>query len=102
MVLVDQPNTLSRLRVGCRKRESPSQSPAFIEIVHELATEVGDDVEVREYKRLSRLQPQRKAVGCCAEVKAGDCVVAFSRKELLQLREGGKAHALTNNDGKAA
>ena len=61
-------------------------SPAFIEIVHELAKEVGDDVEVRGYKRLSPLQPQRKAMGSWAEIKAGDCVVAFSRKKLFQLK----------------
>jgi ATP-dependent RNA helicase SUPV3L1/SUV3 len=61
-------------------------SPAFVEIVHELAKEVGDIVEVRRYERLSPLQPQREAVGSWAEIKPGDCVVAFSRKKLFQLK----------------
>ncbi|GAB5035020.1 atp-dependent rna helicase mitochondrial-like [Nannochloropsis oceanica] len=61
-------------------------SPAFVEIVHELANELGDIVEVRKYERLSPLQPQREAVGSWAEIRPGDCVVAFSRKRLFQLK----------------
>lgn len=61
-------------------------SPAFVEIVQELAREIGDDVEVREYARLSPLKPQKKAVASWAEIEAGDCVVAFSRKKLFELK----------------
>ena len=61
-------------------------SPAFVDIVHELAREMGDDVEVRIYERLSPLQPQKKAVKSWAEIQPGDCVVAFSRKKLFALK----------------
>lgn len=61
-------------------------SPAFLQIVSELAQEMGDEVEVRRYDRLSPLKTQKKPVKSWAEIEPGDCVVAFSRKKLFQLK----------------
>lgn len=46
----------------------------------------GDDVEVREYERLSPLLPDTRPMRDWDEVEPGDCVVAFSRKKLFQLK----------------
>lgn len=46
----------------------------------------GDDVEVREYERLSPLLPDTRPIRDWDEIEPGDCVVAFSRKKLFQLK----------------
>lgn len=51
-----------------------------------LPTAAGDVLEVRQYERLSPLRPARRALGCLSKVGRGDCVVAFSRREVHAIR----------------
>lgn len=46
----------------------------------------GDHLEVREYQRLSPLTPSSKALQSLDKVKRGDCIVAFSRREVHALK----------------
>ncbi len=43
-------------------------------------------LEVRQYKRLSPLRPARRALGTLDRIGRGDCVVAFSRREVHAVR----------------
>lgn len=47
----------------------------------------GDEYEVREYKRLTPLKIAKKSLGSdVSKVESGDCVVAFSRKRIYELK----------------
>ena len=46
----------------------------------------GDELEVRQYERLSPLRPSRRALGNLDKITRGDCVVAFSRREVHAIR----------------
>ena len=53
-------------------------------LVQELLNESGDVVEVNKYERLSPLQMSPVFSG---RVKQGDCIIAFSRKDIYDLKE---------------
>ena len=42
----------------------------------------GDTLEVREYERLLPLKAEKAALGTLHGVRRGDCLVAFSRREV--------------------
>ena len=46
-----------------------------------LCADTGDDFELREYERLSPLRAEATALRDYRNVRAGDCVVAFSRED---------------------
>lgn len=47
---------------------------------------VGDTLEVKTYERLLPLVPHDLALGSLRSVQRGDCVVAFSRKEVHAIK----------------
>ena len=55
-------------------------------LIQELAAQCGDEVEIRDYTRLSPLRVS-SPVQSVKEVMPGDCVVGFSRKHLFKLKE---------------
>jgi hypothetical protein len=61
-------------------------SPAAVDIVTALVNDCGDDLEVREYERLSPLKITKRPLKSLASVKQGDCLVTFSRSEIFQLK----------------
>lgn len=64
-------------------------------LVRKLAALAGDDLEVRTYDRLSPLMMDSSHVRKKARLRAGDCVVGFSRRDLYDLKEDiGKATGL--------
>lgn len=55
--------------------------------MQKLARQTGDSVEVRQYERLSPLNTAKRPVkDWGTDVRAGDCIVAFSRRKLFQLK----------------
>ncbi len=55
-----------------------------VPLVREILEQLGDTVEVREYQRLSPLEVSKESLhGKWHNVKAGDCVVTFSRKSIF-------------------
>ena len=61
--------------------------PASVALVQRLCAEMGEDVEVIHYDRKSPLQVARKSLPGLHSVEAGDCVIAFSRKEIHRLKQ---------------
>jgi ATP-dependent RNA helicase SUPV3L1/SUV3 len=58
-----------------------------LSLVRELAAITGDTVEVREYKRLTTLELDPEPIQNGMEgLRDGDAVIAFSRKELYQIK----------------
>ncbi|KAL4232103.1 ATP-dependent RNA helicase supv3l1 [Mactra antiquata] len=56
-----------------------------IELVQNLAEITGDLFEVKKYERLTSLTYLNEAVGSFADVKAGDCIVCFSKKDIFKV-----------------
>ena len=61
--------------------------PGAIDLVKRVLEGTGDTVEVVEYKRLSGLVMDEKPVGGFKDLRAGDCVVAFSRKNVFKIKK---------------
>ncbi|KAK9809601.1 hypothetical protein WJX73_006619 [Symbiochloris irregularis] len=60
--------------------------PAALPLLEKILQETGEEVELREYSRLSALKVSRRSLGGLHKVRRGDCVVAFSRKQVHLLR----------------
>ncbi|CAF0843822.1 unnamed protein product [Adineta steineri] len=56
-----------------------------IRLIQELMVTTGDDVEVREYKRLTKLNYQERALETFDNVKPGDCFVCFSKNDIFHI-----------------
>lgn len=60
--------------------------PAVLPLLTRLCEESGEKLEVRNYERLSPLRPGRRPVELVDKAQAGDCFIAFSRREVHALR----------------
>jgi hypothetical protein len=45
-------------------------------------------MQVKHYERLSPLKSSRQALGSLSDVRAGDCVIAFSRAQIYAIKVG--------------
>lgn len=61
-------------------------SPTLVPIIKSLAKLTGDSLEICTYKRLSPLSVQRTALHDFSQLRPGDCVVGFSRKQLFAFK----------------
>jgi ATP-dependent RNA helicase SUPV3L1/SUV3 len=59
-----------------------------LKLIKQLCEETGDELEVKTYKRLTPLKITAKSsiMGTYRNIKQGDCVVAFSRKEVFKIK----------------
>lgn len=57
-----------------------------MELVQALCKRTGDEVEVRRYNRLLPLVISDHAVGSYKNIRPGDCVVAFSRRSIFEIK----------------
>lgn len=58
-----------------------------VELIKELVKPAGDEVIVNRYERLTPLQIAPKSLGNnLADIRPGDCIVAFSRKSIFGLK----------------
>lgn len=60
--------------------------PSMLPLLERLCAETKEKLVVKFYERLSPLRPAKRAIQSLKEVKHGDCVVAFSRKEVHAMR----------------
>lgn len=58
-----------------------------IPLISAIAKELGDELEVHKYERLSPLTTQHAPLSSYKNIKPGDCVVSFSRKSLFLIKE---------------
>ncbi|VVB01126.1 unnamed protein product [Arabis nemorensis] len=56
--------------------------PAVVPLVEDILKVTGDDVQVLTYERLSPLVPLKVPVQSVSDIKTGDCLVTFSRKDI--------------------
>lgn len=56
--------------------------PRAINIVERLCAECGDEFNLQEYHRLTKLRVKKYAVGSIDKVRSGDCIVCFKRKDI--------------------
>lgn len=56
-------------------------------LLRSLAESCGDSLVEHEYERLTPLRVSSSLCGDLGRVRAGDCVVAFSRREIFQLKQ---------------
>ena len=47
----------------------------------------GEEVEVREYKRLTELEVMSTALGSIENVEPGDCIVCFNKQDIYTVSQ---------------
>lgn len=57
-----------------------------VPLVTKLAKITGDDIEINRYKRLGKLTVSKKEVGHFKNLEKGDCMIAFSKRKILELK----------------
>ncbi|XP_051217667.1 ATP-dependent RNA helicase SUV3L, mitochondrial isoform X2 [Lolium perenne] len=61
--------------------------PSVLKIVRKVCADTGDDLEVHQYERFKPLVVEAKSLlGDLKNVRAGDCIVAFSRREIFEVK----------------
>jgi len=60
--------------------------PTVVDMIRRMAEETGDDFSVNYYDRLSPLHVSESLGGDLRKVVKGDCVVAFSRSRIFQIK----------------
>lgn len=59
-----------------------------IDLVKQLCLTTNEDVEVRNYKRLTELHIEDTALGSLDNVEPGDCIVCFSKNDIYSVSRG--------------
>ncbi|XP_060528380.1 ATP-dependent RNA helicase SUV3 homolog, mitochondrial [Cylas formicarius] len=59
--------------------------PGAIDLVKQLCLTTGEDLEVRNYKRLTSLTMEHSALGSLDKVQPGDCIVCFSKNDIYSV-----------------
>ncbi|CDW83196.1 atp-dependent rna helicase mitochondrial-like [Stylonychia lemnae] len=57
-----------------------------LKLIHDLVQDTEDDLEVKQYTRLSTLNVEHQSVKSFNDFKPGDCIVAFGRRSLFQIK----------------
>ena len=60
---------------------------AAVPLVQKIVAELGDEIEVNAYKRLSPLAMEQHALASLKHIEPGDCVVGFSRTSLFSIKK---------------
>lgn len=61
--------------------------PSVLKIVRKVCADTGDDLEVHQYERFKPLVVEAKTLlGDLKNVRSGDCIVAFSRREIFEVK----------------
>jgi ATP-dependent RNA helicase SUPV3L1/SUV3 len=61
--------------------------PAMVPLVEKIVAELGDTLTINRYDRLQELNVIETPLKSLKDVEAGDCLVAFSRKAVHQLKD---------------
>ncbi|CAM8899248.1 unnamed protein product [Rhodiola kirilowii] len=67
--------------------------PSVLDIVKMICSETGDELVVNQYERFKPLVVEAKTLlGDLKNVRSGDCIVAFSRREIFEVRVAIEKH----------
>ena len=58
-----------------------------VPLVTQILTGLGDSLEIRKYNRLSPLKVANESIRTFEDLRIGDCVVAFGRKKLFDIKQ---------------
>lgn len=61
--------------------------PAAVPLIQEILKVTGDNLKVQYYERLAPLVPLKVPLGSFANIKKGDCIVTFSRREIYRYKK---------------
>lgn len=61
--------------------------PAAVPLIQEILKVTGDNLKVQYYERLSPLVPLKVPLGSFANIKKGDCIVTFSRRNIYRYKK---------------
>ncbi|KAK2145127.1 hypothetical protein LSH36_701g02017 [Paralvinella palmiformis] len=67
---------------ACAQEVHVCGEASAIDIVKDIAMEIGDELEVRKYKRLTPIEVLDKAVEDFSNIRPGDCIVCFSKNDI--------------------
>lgn len=59
--------------------------PGAIELIQQLSSTTGEDVEIRNYKRLTELRIENDGLDSLDDVRPGDCIVCFSKNDIYSV-----------------
>lgn len=57
-----------------------------VELIKKIADTTGEELEIRRYNRLGNLRVMGKSLKTVSDLRAGDCVVFFSKKKILEFK----------------
>ncbi|KAF9618522.1 hypothetical protein IFM89_002217 [Coptis chinensis] len=60
--------------------------PAVVPLIQEILGVTDDSIQVQYYERLLPLVPSKVPLGSFSNIKTGDCIVTFSRREIYRLK----------------
>lgn len=55
------------------------------DLIRQICLTTGEDVEIRNYKRLTDLKVENEALGSLENVQPGDCIVCFSKNDIYSV-----------------
>ncbi|KAJ7528222.1 hypothetical protein O6H91_16G090200 [Diphasiastrum complanatum] len=61
--------------------------PAVVPLIQDIIATTGDSLQVQHYSRLSPLVPLSRPLKAYSNVKRGDCIIAFSRREIFSIKK---------------
>lgn len=68
--------------------------PSVLDVVRKICSETGDELYEKHYERFKPLVVEAKTLlGDLKNVRAGDCVVAFSRREIFEVKMAIEKHS---------
>ncbi|BFZ56685.1 RNA helicase [Savitreella phatthalungensis] len=84
----DRGSAWTQALLGCPAREiHMCGEESAVALVQRIAATIGEDVEVRRYKRLGELQAMEKSLeSSFREVEEGDAIVTFSRANIFDVK----------------
>ena len=56
-------------------------------IVASLVKELGDELIVHQYSRLSSIEVEKETLKSPEELKEGDCIIAFTKRDIFKIKE---------------
>ncbi|KAM0007043.1 putative RNA helicase [Helianthus debilis subsp. tardiflorus] len=60
---------------------------AAVPLIQEILSVTGDNIEVQYYDRLSPLVPSKIPLRSFSDIRTGDCIVTFSRRNIYKLKK---------------
>lgn len=57
-----------------------------VDIIEKMCKATGDELEIKRFQRLGKLTVEKKAVSDYTALKPGDCVIAFSKRTILEIK----------------